>query len=176
MIVIEGMDNTGKTTLALWLQGKIRNCQLVHGGGPVRAGTQAERLMALQMASSYPRPLILDRVCLISEAVYGPLLRNVDSFSGFNQELLWSWFLEMKPLIIYCRPSLLTIKSNMDERPQMEGVSVNSDVLLNAYDQVMANISHRGFAIAYYDYKAADITQLWDSVRDYLNGRGISWK
>lgn len=139
MIIIEGMDNSGKTTLAEQIKkfggDKV---EVVHGGGPVEPGTEALRLTQFLILANHPRTIILDRCLLISEEVYGPILRGGNALTKvYNEASLWNTLKAMDPLIIYCRPPDNRIFKTMKARKQMDGVDQQKKELLARYDKVM---------------------------------------
>lgn len=129
MIIVEGLDNTGKTTLINHL---------------------AERFMLTRVKSPGPAPLlhhlqwitealtnecvrtIYDRFSVISECIYGQVLRNGSIFKNLSEDLL-QLTLQKQPLIIYCRPPPAVI-FNWGDRPQMARVKDHAADLLQSYD------------------------------------------
>ncbi len=73
MIIIEGMDNTGKTTLIHQLSQQFKLPS-------ARTGTYPRKVSDIlnwhNRASAAPRTLILDRHPAISDLVYGPIIRG----------------------------------------------------------------------------------------------------
>lgn len=134
MIIIEGMDNSGKTTLCNHLKDRL---DIPIYKGQIPKGRQG--MIQFQMSAMYiNQPMIYDRMRVVSEMVYGPIIRNENMFAKDG------WFyinllLKIRPLIIYCRPKDEYIYK-FGSREQMEGVIDNSQKLLERYDQIMSGM------------------------------------
>lgn len=150
MIVIEGMDNTGKTRLMESLIAEY-GFDGIHSPGPRDYDTVISWVIE---AFNKDRgiPVLYDRFPLISEAVYGPTLRGKNIFeqSILGSTLMERFASEVRPLIIYCNPPAEIVKQ-WNDREQMEGVINNSEKLLKAYEDLMAAMKPR-FSIISYNY------------------------
>jgi len=150
MIVIEGMDNTGKTHLQDALI-KEYGFEGVHSPGPKDYDTVISWVIE---AFNKDRgiPVLYDRFPLISEAVYGPTLRgrNIFNESPMGVELQRRFREEVHPLIIYCRPPGEVIH-RWNDREQMDGVIENSKALLKEYEDLM-QLMKPHYSIVQYDY------------------------
>ena len=151
MIIVEGMDNTGKTRLSAHLAQKFG---LVH----VKSPKDRTNLVgdALTLLILNPREAVLDRFSVISEAIYGPILRGGTKFDGYVGQ--WKFYMEKlvqcRPLILYCKPPDTKIL-DFGSREQMEGVVEHSEELLEAYDVFVANWTPR-IPIITYDFTLPD--------------------
>lgn len=153
MIVVEGMDNTGKTTLINYLKLRIKELKILDSGGPVLEGQELERLTQLMIWLPYSKYVLIDRISLISEEVYGPILRSGNALAKiYDYDCLMDWFKSFNPFIIYCRPPENNIFSTFTSRDQMKGVFERREQLLSRYDLVMAELMRSGFNIYKYDY------------------------
>lgn len=140
MIFIEGVDNSGKTTLIERLEkAGYRTDKSPHelkGMINFEAETQLNQ-----------RGKIWDRGRVISECIYGNVLRDgpaVDKTSIMR-------FIEKRPLIIFCRPADKYILSN-NGRAQMAGVLNNHKALIDAYDELMRELVRFGVRVVKYDW------------------------
>lgn len=107
MIVVEGPDGAGKTTLVKEIQSHFPVTL-----APRVVNTEAQAMVDLkQWVEDNVRQLnqgvLFDRHRLISEPIYGPILRDATE-SGFD-DLGWlmammQMFYAAKPTIIYCIP------------------------------------------------------------------------
>ena len=173
-IVIEGMDNTGKTTLAKKLSVQF-NLEYLHSEKPVDKEEGEKNMLALCMAG---KVRIRDRINAISELVYGSTIKGKSRMHGVQ----WAWIdLIMKSgvLLIYCRPPSKTILK-FGDREQMDGVIEHSSALLRTYDWVFHTLSgmYPG-KIVYYDYtgrplrlKYYGMESIQRRVASHLNVRG----
>lgn len=117
MIIVEGPDGGGKTTL-------IRQLQEAYPDLPVAprvVSKQTEAMVDMQEwvnrnLSEGPQWMLFDRHRLISEFIYGPILRKQQA-SGFSDPV-WVWhslrrFERLRPILIYCLPPLETVMENV---------------------------------------------------------------
>lgn len=147
MIVLEGMDGTGKSTFA-----KRLALPVVHPGAPPKTREQEERFFGEQFLKAN-QPLIYDRITCISQQVYQDKL-----FDPWYWRPLWKMISQSHCLIVYCRPpdevvldfSNHTVEAH-DDPKQMEYVRQNGKRLLAAYDTLMATVPH-----ATYDFTKGD--------------------
>jgi hypothetical protein len=158
IIVVEGSDGAGKTTLI----------------EQAREG-QRERYFLTVRASRYPPNLktafqylqwikhqrdfdvLLDRIHFISDRVYGPILRNEDLF----KELPLDFGLREAAVIVHCRPPLGTILANVGRTKQMVGVADHTEAIVEKYDELMLSLQMRGRKIMTYDYTNDDPKAFW---------------
>jgi len=150
MIIIEGMDNSGKTKLAESLSYKF-NLEVMKRSGPPK-NREAFILDTLELLTLDPE-VIYDRHPIISEGVYGPVLRDTNVFEseGTHWEFYMDRLIKNNPLLIYCRPPDTKILS-FGSREQMEGVREKARRLIDRYDILMNTISKRGLLIHKYDF------------------------
>lgn len=116
MIIVEGPDGAGKTNL-------IRRLENVLGLGvePRVVSKDAEAMGDLKTwvekdLASWPRAALYDRHRLISEPIYGPVLRP-KPHPGF-EDLDWLTQMQLDfrvrgPLVIYCLPPLEVVRANV---------------------------------------------------------------
>lgn len=169
MIIIEGVDNSGKTTLAKKLSSYF-DAPLVHSPGP--KPTPEAMVYWAERTFSIPGKMFYDRHPCISEVVYGLTLRHKNAFDTESGKRVTKLFYEAKPLIIYCHPPIEIIKRNMGK--QMGGVKENLDELLAAYDKFMSYLKIRGFLIVDYDYTHSEecLIKLLEVVISAYYGKG----
>lgn len=170
MIIIEGMDNTGKTTLAEHLAEKFK---LPH----IKSSKDRTHLLndALTILVLNPEA-VMDRFSIISEMVYGPILRGGTAFDGHGLSQ-WRFFMDKlarcKPLIFYCRPPNEKI-FDYGDREQMAGVVEHGEELLSAYDTMMNSWTGRLWIIKY-DFTIPNARFLVEcAIRAYLLKRRIN--
>jgi len=188
MIIIEGMDGSGKTTLAKQISFRLGNIQIkrfVTSEGPDDYDLLVERTRAVLTAHRnqvmrHQRPVVIyDRFPLISEAVYGTILRGKNHFDD-DWLPLTDLFLAIDPIVIYCRPRLDSILRNIHETEdnQMDGVISKALELVNAYDeliswlQVKAHRMHSGHIIVY-SYDMDEVKDVESEVRRIYRKQGV---
>lgn len=142
LVVVEGVDASGKSTL-LENSREIRGRYFVllrHSCRPLRP-SDVSQLMTL-VAGAWGLDIVLDRHPLISEPIYGPILRGYDLASTLmTKEQIDRRLVKTVDKIIYCRPPADKILHNLDNRPQLAGIRERFDDLLTAYDIRMYELS-----------------------------------
>jgi hypothetical protein len=152
LIICEGPDQGGKTTLAAKLADRLR-LPLSHSGGPCRS--QLDALNRIRKIMDDQTPRVMDRIPCISERIYGPVLRQIDYFhdSDFLRQIKC---LTYAP-VIYCRPPLkylLDIKARgeHDTPEHIEPLKKHALECVTRYDELMAGIDH-----IHYDFTTASL-------------------
>lgn len=98
-IVLEGPDGGGKSTLARCIQTQLGYS--IHASeGPIRSEVDMVGRFA---TFTLKKNTIFDRIAMISEPIYGPLLQR--RTCNESEMRVIREFYDMKPLIIYCRPT-----------------------------------------------------------------------
>lgn len=136
MIVVEGPDGAGKTTLIEALQERFDL--------PVAPRVVTKDTIAMVDLRQWVdhnldegfQHTIFDRHRLISEPIYGPVLR-VEQEPGFNQ-LSWMAprirrFYDLEPIIIYCLPPLDVVRANVTDDPDNTYVAEFIEPIYSAY-------------------------------------------
>lgn len=152
MIIIEGPDNSGKSTLAIGLSDII--------GWPNYHPTRLKRfnldraqgqLEAFNFGYNQliPKRQILDRCFAVGECVYGELIRTENKLGELAPRLLTA-LVNTQHLIIYCRPPESYIKAST--KPEMAGVMENMDEIIRTYDAIMGGLEKTGAFIIRYDF------------------------
>lgn len=117
MIVVEGPDGAGKT----WMVNLLHE-EFGYPIAPRVVSKDTEAMVDLQdwvdrnLDEGF-QATIFDRYRLISETIYGPLLRG-KAQPGFDN-IRWlaprlQRFYDIKPFIIYCMPPLAAVEANLD--------------------------------------------------------------
>ena len=140
MIILEGPDNAGKTTLGVRLQRDLV-VALVHSPKPNPERTP-DQALAKSNSQLLPDRHILDRVYVISEWVYGPICRGGSALDNRHSKAL-ECLLNQEHLIIYCRPPTQVILRN-NGREQMDGVLENHERIIQKYDEIMEELPRYG--------------------------------
>ena len=155
LIVVEGVDGSGKTTLIQsFRQVAKRHCLILSRSGPPKVQSDLlEPLYAISNLGKSQIPLIVDRHPLISEPIYGPICRGKSMIeSVFDEGHAHLYVSTLANRIIYCRPEMDTIMKSARREKQMEGVIDNLWALYQKYDQVMTNLSRLGTLVIPYDW------------------------
>lgn len=136
MIIVEGPDGAGKTTL-------IRQMQDRYGlrVAPRVVSKETTAMVDLQNwvennLEEGSQWLLFDRHRLVSEAIYGPIVRGYAE-DGFDS-MVWMMmqtkrFYEIEPLIIYCMPPLNVVRGNVQNDPDNKAVAWKIEAIYQAY-------------------------------------------
>lgn len=156
MIIVEGCDNAGKTTLVSQLSGELKLLTICNRRRPESIERSWDYFTAIMIAAQ-EFPTIFDRWQPISEPIYGPICRNTHLFSmtaRIHQLKEMHDRFGMEALLIYCRPSLKKIL-DFGEREQMDGVIANAQAIVSKYDEDMLWIHHTfdHITVVRYDYE-----------------------
>jgi hypothetical protein len=163
MIIVEGMDNTGKTTLIKKLSLEL-GLEIRHSPSHLVGSPDLYTWVDEELAQDFKLPPIYDRFPLISEAVYGPILRGVSTIPKGKYD---GWAASHDVLFIYCRPGLNRIL-NWGHRDQMKGVMEHAKALVAEYDDVMFSYRTRGWGVVKYDYEDVEaFSKVHAVVRQY---------
>lgn len=141
MIFIEGPDNSGKSTLCK----KLEKAGVKLGDIGNDVSKNLINFSARTQLDS--RNMVFDRSRVISELVYGNVIRNDCRISKESVEQ----FIYARPLVIYCRPPTSRILRN-NGREQMEGVLEKHEQLIHTYDHVMDSLKAYGVRVIDFDY------------------------
>lgn len=152
MIILEGPDNSGKSTLAAKLK-RDTGLPVIHSVKPKEDMSSIQVYHhCLNQVAPKDTLSILDRVTAISESIYGPICRGKSALGMYQKDaLLDIW--QRPYTIIYCRPDDETILEN-GGRPQMPGVLENHKRIIDAYDTFMDDLMRFGCPLVFwYDWK-----------------------
>lgn len=158
MIIVLGMDNTGKSTLVSELSERLG----IPSKKSLGPATHEEQSNWIMNQVALKESIIYDRFVPFEEMVYGGILRDKSNFYFSSDEVVK--LKDKKPLIIYCRPTKETIKS-FGEREQMDGVIDQSDNLIEAFDYMSYQMVTRGWNVVKYDFENDDIRRIVNIIK-----------
>lgn len=178
LIVVEGMDNTGKTTLVEQLQQEFPQLKYrpsignKHDLSVIRAQAQDEAYSPDKLSMT-----LGDRSRLISEYIYQPLLGKRDAAYSFDAYMeMIGFFARNHHLVIHCYRSTARIIDTWDEG-QLEGVREHLSELSSQYDKVMHMLrflfrvgGDRGKVITYsFEAQQEPQSPVFRAVRQYIH-------
>lgn len=166
--VLEGPDNSGKTTLARELADNVPATTYFMAGDPPRDWNHEQECVKQQrdiLAAN--ASILMDRVTCISQMVYNP----DESLRVYRLKGL-SEILKMGAILVFCRPSSERL-SRTDEFTWREGeteehrqkIIQNQMTFVARYDRLMAN-----FPCLMYDFESSSAATLRALMIESLNG------
>lgn len=171
MIIVEGCDNTGKSTLVELLL--RRHSKLVLGpkrvGPPEDKQTFIDEIWETLSNAERLKNVIFDRL-YFSELVYGRVLRGKPFISYAEQKMIDQVLRYCQPLIIYCYQDPAIIRETFAERDQLPGEDKIEEIL-NEYTNVFLPwANYRDFHI--YDYRnPLSVAKIMGRVKEYVKSR-----
>lgn len=150
VVILEGCDGVGKTTLAVTLAQR-HGYQLVHATRSPEGVDLAERYRAIL---SWPGPLVLDR-CFVSELVYGPLLHGRSRLTLDQVIELAAIVADRGGLIVHLSAAPEVIAARLTSRDGIAPDLAHINALLDGYTEVFAYLSQHAPAITIENSQAA---------------------
>jgi hypothetical protein len=157
VLVFEGPDGAGKTTLIKAFQEAF---DIPVASRVVSKETTALVNLRIWVDANLDagfQNTIFDRHRLISETIYGPILRS-EPQPGFG-EIAWlaprmKRFYEIEPIIIYCLPSLDQIKANLFGDNDNAAVFAHIEQIYSAYvARASLDYTHARTTVHVWDYQ-----------------------
>lgn len=169
-IVVEGIDNSGKSTLIDFLILKS-NFPCQRGEGPPRSGEDMNDRIAKYAMTHQGRTFIYDRHPVVSQPIYSKISDKVQAVAPhLNDE-----FYASKPIIIYCdpldrglgqhKPRTGAGNEHIDTPEFLAGLKAKYDIMLGEY---------RLWAARHADlvYRIGDSEEeLWNAIQSILAWR-----
>lgn len=134
-IIIEGPDNSGKSTLARYIASHVPRPILFSEGPEKFPGEINDRIRRYERY----RNVIFDRHPCVSQPIYGKIRRNTE----VEHELLLRFY-DARPLFIYCRGRGLEthVVKDHDTPEHVEAVNRNHEWLCRQYDEWAVQHAH----------------------------------
>lgn len=162
IILVEGPDGSGKSTLLKNLRAESSRYFWILSSSrrPYTLEELNDAVGYIGQAAYLRLPVVCDRFPLISEAIYGPLIRGTSILTQLNarDSNYYNEILEEEiDRVIYCRPPLQNIIENVNNNPQMEGVRNRIKELVLRYDSFMDHL-REGVKVFNFDYTSPKYT------------------
>lgn len=160
MIIIEGMDNSGKSTLA-----KKLGLKTIHPGPAPESDSIELECMEYQLSIAQ-EPVIMDRITCISQQVYQNRLFD-SKYTAFLHRMLST----PKCIVVYCRPPKEVIlnfeshcKKSYDTEESINNLIKNGSALIDRYDELMKTIPNIKYDFTKFFMDLAIPTLLWSQL------------
>jgi hypothetical protein len=187
MIIVEGPDGAGKTTLVETLVERYDALKVGRRGTNDRTRlwevTVSDTFNAINRAiratyyehNPLPRVNVWDRL-FFSDMVYAPFVgRGQGEFSPGQQVFLTRILEAIGCPIILCMPPLEVVRENAQVHEQMKGVNENLDGIWHGYDKLYWRMPNQ---TVIYDYTQTsdlvgkvDLDQVFATIDEYLERR-----
>lgn len=150
IIIIEGPDGSGKTTLAEKLH-KQTKYPIVHMGQPKTDEEKKLMLGEYLQTVRNGKNMIFDR-CWYSEMVYGPIMRGSSAISYPDMYMLEEQLAKAGAIIIYATGPKATLWQRCQKRGE-DYVTARSDfnAICENFDKIMSIPHH--IPVVRYEYK-----------------------
>lgn len=165
LLVIEGADCMGKTTLVGQLQQALKWPSL-HTGGP-KTDEQLEQSMRRveELTSNY----LVDRLPLLSEIVYRPITRGLTVPEEMQLQFL-DRISELDPVVVVCRTRIIP-NIVAEERPHKSleywaKVKEGYPGIVARYDTLVDRLRHARVNVFVYDWSDP---RAYHALTEYLN-------
>lgn len=142
IIIVEGCDFSGKSTLVSQLAKDLKAIVLKEERIPYPDQASITEWISLVNRMSRDRIVICDRSVLISDQVYGRVIRK--SYNTQSARKLGERLNELisEPTVIFCNPGWDHISKCAND--QMEGVKENLKEIYTSYREVITSLTLRG--------------------------------
>jgi hypothetical protein len=154
MVIVEGPDGSGKTTLVTQLLARFAD--LERAPRPDLIGTRSEGAYeetlaaVVEAAAMVMPPKVYDRLFL-SELIYGDVLRGGSNLTRIQILYTLSLLDAVGCPLIVCLPPLPVVTTNVLESEQLGGVQENIHRLWQLYsiaNQAFPNVIHYDYTVA----------------------------
>jgi len=172
IVVVEGVDGAGKTTLINNLRDVSREYfWVLRASGPANSSDQLQRAVdeLSTLIDGSPTNWVFDRHPLVSEPIYGHILRGKSHLEGMSA---WGYKARIQEFskIIYCRPPFDIVQEESKHERQLEGVHDKLRGLYDAYDEAMDFLRvHLRVPVITYDWTAGKLTQAYKGTTCDIN-------
>jgi thymidylate kinase len=178
VIILEGPDGTGKSTLAQLIQNH-------YGLEPFARGTNdRSKLYEVTRSDTYRgladavggfrAPTVADRL-YYSELVYADIVGRPCEFNVVEQGYIERIINAIGMPVVVCCPPLEVAQANALKDEQMDDVNEHYAKIYNAYQHLINEERFPEHAIIY-DYTADDAEQVLDEIRDMIESYTVERK
>lgn len=172
MLIFEGPDNSGKSTLASYISYQL-GIPVHHFGKAPKDSNELEN--RIKFMFYYRDTYIFDRIPLISEPIYS-LIRHDNLMMGIEKrDEYYRSLREVNPILIYCRPPNKVIldghhQKKYDSVDHFKKVEDHKKILIDRYDHIIE--AARMPPYIPYDYTTQEHDIILNTIREGIKLRG----
>lgn len=167
MIIVEGPDGAGKSTLVEWIctefnlpEGERRTFDR----DEIYKTTRHDSFRALHaMLVADEGPQVWDRIGFISDPIYAPLMGRKVVFTRQEVEQFFEARRLLRFPLIICLPPFEVVKANVEGTHQIEAAKSNIKDIYNKYYRLPWGLR--------YDYTVDGYTLVRNNIKRYLDQR-----
>ncbi len=165
MVILEGPDGAGKSTLATALV-RLTGFKYTHFTAPAQ-GVSFDDTCRIQVGEVHAsgESVLFDRFHL-SERVYGPIARGVDTMSDDFEQSMWGL---VRPVVVLCLPPWETAYTNWAqrnaERAEMIVKRSQYEAVYLAYESIRTTLP-----VLQYDYTRDSVVDLYNRLTVFAFG------
>jgi hypothetical protein len=165
LIVVEGTDGVGKSTLAASLA-EHYGCQLLWLGRPEK-GKAFEFYMRAYLDQIEDSMVVMDRSHW-SEEVYGTVFREGSEFTQQELDLLDTLVGTANPVLVHCTLDNETISENQAQAPGDDHHGEDPEKVQARYREVLL---YTGFPVLRYNYKVETARELAERIEVHVSNQ-----
>lgn len=152
MIILEGMDASGKTSLADELLRHLSGYSVIHSGGPEKhPGEIIERVRTLPRKGKF----LLDRHPIISQHVYARTDKDPPPTTFTNEEVVsFIRTLPEFPTIVWCCGRAPHVMKEGESADHAAFLEKKWEALNTKYAELFGYFNHRGIPYIAYDFSS----------------------
>jgi hypothetical protein len=168
LLVVEGADCMGKTTLVGQLQEALK-WPSVHTGGPKTDEQLEEAFGRLEAIQKLGPRTIIDRAPMLSEIAYRPVSSG-ERVTPENRLSYVARLSELNPVVVVCRrrelPDLKVVERPHKSLEYWAKVIGGYEGIVARYDDLIYLLSKQGVPVYVYDWT---LEGEWDNLQAWLN-------
>lgn len=168
-IILEGPDESGKTTLAHGLSA-ITGASVIEIG-PHPPTREAVLLFCETFLEAVSHGVIMDRCTPMSELVYRQVFGGEVVTPAELHQVLYAAHDKAAPVFVQCRPSVISppvVKRDYDTPAGVERLQRSFLKVLQVYDDLFIEMAQNGFIILQYDYLTMTVDSLAEEIEKCL--------
>lgn len=179
MIIVEGPDGAGKTTLVERIFETFSGLAVMHSPGPDHDVVERVHEALAYEVKAGNRPVVHDRLYW-SELIYGEILRGEVAFNGDQREFIERTLGYLGVPIIFCLPQFDRVHTAVMNSEQMDGVHPAIGTIYQAYKDEYARADEHfgngsGLNVMRYDYEQQYTgplpLEIYNAIAEYLSER-----